>query len=332
MSSTGIGCLNISLKDCREDRRLAMKKLLCAILLFCSFISLFSQNRITLDKAINDFAVEFISTLSNPEFSANKNIAVISFQTNKERLLDYFFRTMGEKLNENRGNKKVYDRYEIETPLKEINFSLSRYVSQENAQEIGNFVGADTVIYGSFASIENEYRITITGVITETGQFVLLRNYYLRMDSRLARLIENNDARLWTLGVSAGSSFSRPLVMGTLHGTIAPFRYSFLELGVDVGFLSRKQDEIYNSIYPFAHYAFFRPFDKGGFYIGAGVGYLWGHIAYQDGSDPDTIRIIAADGIIGANIMNVIDISYTLRTTFKNLTNKFSVGYTCRFK
>ena len=309
-----------------------MKKVLCTILFYCSFAPLFSQNRTTLDKAINDFAVGFISRLSGPEFSANKSIAVISFQTDRERLLDYFFRTMGEKLNENRGDKKVFDRHEIENPLKEINFSLSRYVSQENAKEIGNFVGADTVIYGSFSSSGNEYRLAITGTITETGQIVLLRNFDLRMDSRLAGLIENNDARLWTLGVSAGSSFSRPLVIGTLHGTIAPFRYSFLELGVDVGFLSRIIDEIYYSIYPFAHYVFFRPFDKGGLYLGAGVGYLWGHIAYRDGSDQDTIRIIAADGIIGANIMDMIDISYTLRTTFKTVTNKFSVGYTYRFK
>jgi hypothetical protein len=152
------------------------------------------------------------------------------------------------------------------------------------------------------------------------------------MDSRLSGLLGDNSARLWTIGVSAGSSFSRPLVIGTVHGTIAPFRYSFLELGVDASFLSRKPEESYYTICPFAHYAFFWPFDKGGFYAGAGVGYVFGVLTYQDEMDPDAIRIIVADGIVGVNIMNFLDISYTLRTTFSNLTNKFSVGYTYRFK
>jgi hypothetical protein len=83
---------------------------------------------------------------------------------------------------------------------------------------------------------------------------------------------------------------------------------------------------------PFAHYAFFWPFDKVGLYAGAGVGYVSGALTYQDGRDSDSIRIIVADGIIGANIMNFLDISYTLRTTFNSLTNKFSMGYTYRFK
>ena len=303
-----------------------MKKLLCAILLYCSFVPLFSQNRITLDNAINDFAEELTSRLSSPEFSVKRSIAIIAFQTDRKNLMEYFIDKMVEKLTDNRGNVEVYERSKIEILLKEINFSLTQYVNPGRAQEIGKFVGVDTVIYGSLTSSDNEYRITITGTITETGQIVLLRNYDLRIDSRLA------DARLWTVGASVGSSFSRPLVMGTLHGTIAPFRYSFLEVGVDVGLLSRRPEENYFSIYPFAHYAFFRPFDRGGFYIGAGVSYIWGIIAYRDGSDTDTTRIIAADGILGANIMDIIDISYTLRTTFKGFTNKFSVGYTYRFK
>ena len=299
-----------------------MKKLLCAILLCCSLAPLFSQSRMTLDSAISDFAAEITSRLSSPEFSANRSIAVISFESDRQELVDYFFRIMEENLVEKGG--EVYERRRIENILKELDFSLSRYVSRESAQEIGNFIGAGIVIYGSFSSRENEHQMTITGAITETGQIVSYKNYDIRLE------IARNQARLWTIGVSVGSSFSRPLLIGTLRGTIAPFRYSFLELGIDAGFLSRKVDEDYYSICPFAHYAFFWPFDRGGFYIGAGVGYMFGTISYPDEKDP--IRIITADGIVGVNIMDVLDISYTLRTTFSAVTNKFSVGYTYRFK
>jgi len=312
-----------------------MKRILFAMLLCCSLVSLFPQNKMTLDNAINDFVVDFTSKLSTSQFSGKKSIAVIAFESDKQSLVDYFFRTMAEELVEKGG--EVYERRRIENLSKEIDFSLTGYISDETAQRIGHFVGADTVVYGSFSSIENvnagnEYRMTITGAITETAQIVSQRNYDLREDSMLDGLlgITGNVARLWTVGASVGSSFSRPLVIGTLHGTIAPFRYSFLEIGVDAGFLSRVVDEGYYAICPFAHYAFFWPFDKGGLYVGAGVGYMFGTISHPDEKEP--IRIIAADGVIGANIMDMLDISYTLRTTFSNFTNKFSVGYTYRFK
>jgi len=47
------------------------------------------------------------------------------------------------------------------------------------------------------------------------------------------------DTRLWTLGASAGTSFTRPWLIGTVHGTLAPFNYSFLDIGLDVGMLRR---------------------------------------------------------------------------------------------
>jgi hypothetical protein len=106
----------------------------------------------------------------------------------------------------------------------------------------------------------------------------------------------------------------------------------FLEIGADIGLLSRKSDEDYFSVVPYAHLAAFFPFDKGGIYAGAGVGYMFGNISYQDDRDDDPIRIISADGVIGINLFNALDVSYTLRTTFKAVTNKFSVGYTYRFK
>ena len=315
-----------------------MKKLLCMMLLFCLLIPLFAQNKqrkMTLDNAINDFAIHLISSLSSQEYSGISSIGVISFETDRQVLADYFIDKMVGAIGKNDGN--IYERSKIEIPLKEVDFSLNGYISDENAQRIGHFVGVDIVVYGSLTSnyrgnAGTEYQMTITGTITETGKIVFHDNYDLKLDSRLKGLlgITGNEARLWTIGASVGSSFSRPLIIGTLHGTIAPFRYSFLELGIDAGFISRKANENYYSIYPFAHYALFWPFDRGGLYIGAGIGYMFGEIIHPGEREP--VRIIAADGIVGANIMNVLDVSYTLRTTFSTFSNKFSIGYTYRFK
>ena len=147
-------------------------------------------------------------------------------------------------------------------------------------------------------------------------------------------------ARLWTVGVSIGTAFAPPWLIGTIHGTIAPFPYTFLELGCDGGMFTLSKDvDQYYSIYPFAHLAFFLPFtdlsfiplDKGGWYIGAGAGYMMAYYKIPEGDEWK--KIFAIDAITGVNLFNMIDISYTLRAKpdFKGVSNKLSVGYTYRF-
>jgi hypothetical protein len=108
-------------------------------------------------------------------------------------------------------------------------------------------------------------------------------------------------------------------------------RYSFLEIGFDFGIISGVADVDYYSLYPYAHYAFFLPFAKsGGWYIGAGGGYMIAELNYPEGRVSK--NIFAVDFTTGINIGNMIDISYTLRTNFKDVENKISLGYTYRFK
>jgi hypothetical protein len=137
--------------------------------------------------------------------------------------------------------------------------------------------------------------------------------------------------RFWSVGGSMGTSFAAPWVIGTVHGTIAPFRYSFLELGLDVGLVSGNANVGYYSLYPFAHYAFFMPFaERGGWYVGAGGGYMRGEFDFSGDKVP--LSVFAGDLVAGINIMNMFDISYTLRTDFGSVSNKVSVGYTYRFR
>ena len=142
----------------------------------------------------------------------------------------------------------------------------------------------------------------------------------------------DDPTRLWTLGASVGTSFAVPWVIGTVHGTIAPFKYSFLELGCDFGFVSRSDKvDSYYSIYPFAHLAFFIPFSKGGWYAGGGAGYMLARYSFPEAGIAK--NILALNLTTGFNLFDIIDISYTWRvaTDFKSASNKLSVGYTYRF-
>jgi len=145
-------------------------------------------------------------------------------------------------------------------------------------------------------------------------------------------------AHLWTVGVSVGTAFTRPWIIGTVHGTIAPIKHAFLELGGDFGFISgAKEVTSYYAIYPFGHVAFFMPFtfsaplDKGGWYIGAGGSYMLSYYKISEGAKH--YNIFAIDATAGVNLLNMIDVSYTLRVKpdFKAASNKLSVGYVYRF-
>ena len=143
------------------------------------------------------------------------------------------------------------------------------------------------------------------------------------------------EAKLWTIGVSVGTSFSHPWLIGTAYGTIAPFRYSFLKIGLDAGFISGVQGVGYYSVFPYAHYAAFVPFTLGqslnaGWYAGAGAGYLISELDYPTGKVP--VNSFALELTTGFNIINMIDICYTFRTDFKTAGSKLSLGYFYRFK
>jgi len=137
-------------------------------------------------------------------------------------------------------------------------------------------------------------------------------------------------ARFWGLGVSAGTSFAAPWVIGTLHASVAPFPFSFLRLGSDFGFVSGMDGMGYFSVYPFANYVFFMPFSWGGWYLGVGGGFLVARHRFLD--LVETRSGFLANFTTGFNIGDRFDVSYTLRTNFSSANGKFSAGFTHRFR
>ena len=136
--------------------------------------------------------------------------------------------------------------------------------------------------------------------------------------------------RLWTLGFSAGTTFAAPLFVGTINGTIAPFRGQFFDVGVDFGFSSVHTNVDYYSFYPFLHSAFFLPYKSaGGWYVGGGLGLMLA--TYQKPEGEFKENVFAVDIMTGAIILNIFNISYTLRTNFLSASHKVSVGFVKRF-
>ncbi|MDR0472245.1 MAG: caspase family protein [Treponema sp.] len=171
--------------------------------------------------------------------------------------------------------------------------------------------------------------------------------------------LDPDDAKLWTLGASFGMTLA-PMYIGTVYGTIAPFKYSLLEIGMDVGGGGEIGYKKQFSLYPYARYSLFMPFAKtnnsrssGGFYAGLGMGVMFSTYTYSasyygldtsdvyydfDTSDDYYIEndgkvsknAVAFDATVGV-IFKGFTLSYSLRTDFAVVSNKIAAGYSFRF-
>lgn len=248
----------------------------------------------------------------------------------------------------------------IQAALQELNYQMSGYTAAEGAKAIGRAINANYVLFADARSLgkmnmfiaqilhvedgslltgaERDYRVIDDGIKLMPELALLLTNQKGveakiadRNRERLRVIMFEDRAKFWSLGVSAGTSFATPWVIGTAHGTIAPLRYSYFEVGFDFGTETEVKDVSYYSYTPYIHYSIFVPFaKKGGWYIGAGGAYMITELYYPGKKLPQNFP--AASFTTGFNIGNMLDISYTLRTNFSAAENKISAGYTYRFK
>ena len=246
----------------------------------------------------------------------------------------------------------------IQTALTELEYQVQGYTAEEGAKALGRATNAEFVLSAEARSLGSINMFAAQILHVEDGSLLAgnVRDYRviddgIRVMAELARLLtgsepvspiiispekpalseEGNNAKLWTIGVNIGTAFAQPFIIANVGVTLAPFRYSFLEIGCDFGFISGVDDVGYYSFYPFAHYAFFHPFgESGGWYAGAGCGIMLANYNYPTGEV--STNIFAFDFIAGINIGNVFNISYTLRTNFSKASHKVLIGYTYRFK
>jgi TolB-like protein len=247
----------------------------------------------------------------------------------------------------------------MQTALKELEFQISGYTAEEGAKALGRAInavyvlsaevrslGSENMFIGQILNVEDgsllagadrKYRVIDDGIKLMPELAMLLTDRAGAAAQIAARNREmahnafwNDPSRFWSIGVAAGTTFADPFVTGTIQGTIAPFKNSFLKIGCDLGLISKIDKADYYSVYPFAYYALFIPFaKKGGFHIGAGGGYMVADYRFNDLTLSK--KIFAAELAAGINIANFLDIIYTFRSDFESASNKLMIGYSYRF-
>jgi TolB-like protein len=159
------------------------KRVLLVVVAFIGAAALFAQNAVTLDNAIDDYAKGLVNSIQK-----ESRVAVIAFETEKRELSEYLIDTAIEKLWE-KGVRSLFERQKLEVMQRELNYSLSGYVSDETALSIAKRVGVNTVVYGALRKVGNNYRINFKAANVETAQLIFPKSYDLRMDSRLTGLL-----------------------------------------------------------------------------------------------------------------------------------------------
>jgi hypothetical protein len=147
----------------------------------------------------------------------------------------------------------------------------------------------------------------------------------------------SDNARLFSIGASAGSSFTAPWLTGTLQGTVSVLKNTFFDIGCDLGVIHGYkgwEDISYYSLYPFAHLNGFVPFGgHGGWYAGIGGGYM---MAFYTGSGEDSAFYVptldATTGLYLGGGRHYVTLAYSLRTTFKAVNHTVALGYSFRFE
>jgi TolB-like protein len=148
----------------------------------------------------------------------------------------------------------------------------------------------------------------------------------------------SDDARLFSIGASVATSFTAPWLIGTVQGTFSLFKYTFVDIGCDLGFIHGYkgwEDIDYHSFYPFAHFNGLFPFGGfGGWYAGLGGGFMMAF--YSGNGENNAFYLPAFDAESGFYLgggRHYVTISYTLRTTtFETVNHKIALGYIFRFR
>ena len=169
----------------------------------------------------------------------------------------------------------------MQAALNELDYQMSGRTTEEEAKALGRAINAEYILFAEVRSLgrinmfiaqilnvedgsllagdNRDYRIVDDG-IQLMEELALLLTDPDGAEARIAALNRKRSrtAQFWSIGVSAGTAFAAPWMIGTVRATLAPFKYSFLELGFDFGLISGIKDVDYYSLYPFIRYALLR--------------------------------------------------------------------------
>jgi hypothetical protein len=232
--------------------------------------------------------------------------------------------------------------------LKAIGKALNaEYVVSAKAMRVGSkhFFSAQ-ILRMDNGSLKSGYDADYTSI--DDG-FNIMRKLAANITGAAADLAARKVAntKFNSIGVYGGTSLAEPWAIAGIIGTWGFYKYMFLDVGIDAGFISRyeyegkRTDVHYWSVYPYAHFNGYLPLGGrkkpriGGLFAGAGFGVM---ISSYKTAEQDLLPIQPAfDGTAGVLLggkYGYFRLTYSIRVglTKNVLLNRIVAGYSWRFK
>jgi hypothetical protein len=161
-----------------------MKKIVIIFVLLISAVALFGQTKdvYTLDNAISEATVYL-----NNRIGDGTKVAVLNMKASTE-ISNYIITELTNSLVNNT-HFDIVDRSDLALIQKEMDFQLSGEVSDDSAQSIGDKLGAQTIISGSFDVFGDLYRLSIKALNVATAKTQGIQTYTVKKDSVLSALL-----------------------------------------------------------------------------------------------------------------------------------------------
>ncbi|MDR2718861.1 MAG: CsgG/HfaB family protein [Treponema sp.] len=182
------------------------KKIIVCVLMLLLSVKVFPQS-MTLDEAIKTTASELGQRLNNKipnvgssnqsieqtaaeirqQLTAHNKIAVLNFSSDWQKLSAYVIDELNNAIVRD-GSLTVVDRQRLDLVRQEQKFQMSGEVDDKSAQSIGKFLGAQSVLSGSFTMIGKTYRFRIRVITVETGVVQYSNSIEIKKDTILTAL------------------------------------------------------------------------------------------------------------------------------------------------
>jgi len=156
------------------------------IIFFISIMCIILTNCITIDNSVEnanknsdvylEVAIRNAVIDMKEKIPKNNIVALVNFDTFSTEFSKYLIDELTNILI-NESSFRIVERRQLEIIQEELKFQMSGAVSDETAKSIGKFLGADTIITGTFLLIGNKYRVGIKSIQVETG---LIQSLYIK--------------------------------------------------------------------------------------------------------------------------------------------------------
>jgi TolB-like protein len=186
-----------------------MKKVF-SIILLCAAAGLASaQNMVNLDEAIQMTAV----TITR-ELRQGSKVVVLNFSSPSQRLSNYVIDELTGALV--REKKLILvDRQNLALIQQEMNFQMSGEVSDASAQEIGQKLGAQTIISGSAEDMKTYYRVRFKAIEVVSAALQVQDPYNVKKDNTITALTGNTGNASVSVSVGGATAYPNGLNFST---------------------------------------------------------------------------------------------------------------------